>query len=116
MKKALITGITGQDGSYLAEILLGKVYEVHGIIHKSSSFNTQRIDHLYSDSHQPGTRLFLHYGDFIEKPLDRKAFLHKVKNILEQDDFIVMSACQTLTKMGKKVLLTSTRRSPTADS
>ena len=66
MKKALITGITGQDGSYLAEFLLGKGYEVHGIIRKSSSFNTQRIDHLYSDPHQPGTRLFLHYGDLID--------------------------------------------------
>ena len=63
MKKALITGITGQDGSYLAELLLEKGYEVHGIIRRSSSFNTERIDHLYSDPHQSGTRLFLHYGD-----------------------------------------------------
>ncbi len=63
---ALITGITGQDGSYLAEFLLDKGYEVHGVIRKSSSFNTQRIDHLYSDPHQPGTRLFLHYGDLID--------------------------------------------------
>jgi GDPmannose 4,6-dehydratase len=63
MKKAFITGITGQDGSYLAELLLSKDYEVHGMIRRSSSFNTQRIDHLYQDPHIIGTRLFLHYGD-----------------------------------------------------
>lgn len=63
MKKALITGITGQDGSYLAELLLHKGYEVHGIIRRASSFNTGRIDHIYSDPHESGTRLFLHYGD-----------------------------------------------------
>lgn len=63
MKKALITGITGQDGSYLTELLLEKGYEVHGIIRRSSSFNTSRIDHLYQDSHINGVRLFLHYGD-----------------------------------------------------
>ncbi len=63
MKKALITGITGQDGSYLAEFLLAKGYEVHGIIRRSSTFNTQRIDHFYQDSHIMGVRLFLHYGD-----------------------------------------------------
>ncbi len=62
-KKALITGITGQDGSYLAELLLGKGYEVHGMIRRSSSFNTDRIDHLYADPHQPDTHLRLHYGD-----------------------------------------------------
>ena len=62
-KKALITGITGQDGSYLAELLLFKGYEVHGLIRRSSTFNTDRIDHLYQDPHFPGTRLFLHYGD-----------------------------------------------------
>jgi len=65
-KKALITGITGQDGSYLAELLLEKGYEVHGVIRRSSSFNTERIDHLYRDPHQPETRLFLHYGDLID--------------------------------------------------
>jgi len=63
MKKALITGITGQDGSYLAELLLSKGYEVHGVIRRSSSFNTGRIDHLYRDTHESGVRLFLHYGD-----------------------------------------------------
>ena len=62
-KKALITGITGQDGSYLAELLLNKGYEVHGIIRRSSSFNTGRIDHLYRDVHESGLPLFLHYGD-----------------------------------------------------
>jgi GDPmannose 4,6-dehydratase len=63
VKKALITGITGQDGSYLAELLLTKGYEVHGIVRRASTFNTQRIDHVYRDPHLPGTRLFLHYGD-----------------------------------------------------
>jgi GDPmannose 4,6-dehydratase len=63
MKKALITGITGQDGSYLAEFLLSKGYEVHGIIRRSSTFNTHRIDHIYVDPHEPGAKLFLHYGD-----------------------------------------------------
>lgn len=63
MKKALITGITGQDGSYLAELLLEKGYEVHGIIRRSSTFNTDRIDHIYQDPHERGRRLFLHYGD-----------------------------------------------------
>ena len=62
MKKALITGVTGQDGSYLTEFLLDKGYEVHGIIRRSSSFNTRRIDHLYRDPHEK-TRLYLHYGD-----------------------------------------------------
>lgn len=62
-KKALITGITGQDGSYLAEFLLGKGYEVHGVVRRSSSFNTQRLEHLYVDFHQKDARLFLHYGD-----------------------------------------------------
>ena len=63
MKKALITGITGQDGSYLTELLLAKGYEVHGIIRRSSSFNTDRIDHLYNDPQITGKKLFLHYGD-----------------------------------------------------
>jgi GDPmannose 4,6-dehydratase len=63
MKKALITGITGQDGSYLAELLLRKGYEVHGLVRRASTFNTSRIDHLYVDPHEPDARLFLHYGD-----------------------------------------------------
>ena len=61
MKKALITGITGQDGSYLAELLLSKGYQVHGIIRRSSNFNTGRIDHLYKDLHKENLNLFLHY-------------------------------------------------------
>jgi GDPmannose 4,6-dehydratase len=65
-KKALITGITGQDGSYLAELLLGKGYEVHGLVRRSSSFNTDRIDHLYKDPHNPEAKLFLHYGDLVD--------------------------------------------------
>jgi len=63
MKKAFITGITGQDGSYLAELLLSKDYEVHGLIRRSSTFNTDRIDHLYRDIHDPAARMYLHYGD-----------------------------------------------------
>ncbi|HOX38822.1 MAG TPA: GDP-mannose 4,6-dehydratase [Candidatus Brocadiia bacterium] len=66
MKKAFVTGITGQDGSYLAELLLEKGYEVHGMIRRSSSFNTARIDHLYQDPHDPRARLFLHYGDLMD--------------------------------------------------
>ncbi len=65
-KKALITGITGQDGSYLAELLLAKGYEVHGIIRRASTFNTHRIDHLYRDPHDPEARLFLHYGELTD--------------------------------------------------
>ncbi len=66
MKKALITGITGQDGSYLAELLLAKGYEVHGLVRRSSSFNTSRIDHLYRDPHDRDARMFLHYGDLTD--------------------------------------------------
>ena len=66
MKRALITGITGQDGSYLAELLLEKGYEVHGMIRRSSSFNTARIEHLYKDPHDTGSNLFLHYGDITD--------------------------------------------------
>jgi len=66
MKKAIITGITGQDGSYLTELLLQKGYEVHGIIRRSSSFNTGRIDHLYKDPHWDGVQLFLDYGDLTD--------------------------------------------------
>ena len=66
LKKALITGITGQDGSYLAEFLLNKNYEVHGVKRRSSNFNTQRIDHLYQDPHKKDNRLILHYGDLTD--------------------------------------------------
>lgn len=66
MKRALITGITGQDGSYLSELLLKKGYEVHGIVRRSSTFNTSRIDHIYRDPHEPDAKLFLHYGDLTD--------------------------------------------------
>ena len=65
-KKALITGITGQDGSYLAEFLMGKGYQVHGIVRRSSSFNTDRLEHLYADPHTRGVKLLLHYGDLVD--------------------------------------------------
>jgi GDPmannose 4,6-dehydratase len=66
VSRALITGITGQDGSYLAELLLEKGYEVHGLVRRASTFNTHRIDHIYVDPHAPGARLFLHYGDLTD--------------------------------------------------
>src|SRR4030081_1112145 len=65
-KAALLTGITGQDGSYLAELLLSKGYQVHGVVRRSSPFNTDRIEHLYRDPHDPEARLFLHYGDLVD--------------------------------------------------
>ena len=65
-KRALITGVTGQDGAYLAELLLHKGYEVHGIKRRSSSFNTARIDHLFRDPHEPDVKLVLHYGDMTD--------------------------------------------------
>lgn len=77
-KKAIITGITGQDGSYLAELLLAKNYEVHGVIRRASTFNTGRIDHLYQDPHIHGVRLFLHYGDINDANTMRK-LVYQVK-------------------------------------
>jgi len=87
MKKALITGITGQDGSYLAELLLSKGYEVHGIIRRASTFNTDRIDHLYQDPHVNGVKLFLHYGDLSDS-------VHMVKLLydLEPDEIYNLGA------------------------
>jgi len=87
MKKALITGITGQDGSYLAEFLLGKGYEVHGIMRRSSSFNTGRIDHIYQDPHDIGRRLFLHYGD-----LSDASTVRKLINQIEPDEVYNLAA------------------------
>lgn len=78
MKKALITGITGQDGSYLAELLLEKGYEVHGLVRRSSSFNTGRIDHLYEDPHNEGVRLFTHYGDLAD-PVSMTHLLYRLQ-------------------------------------
>ena len=72
-KKALITGITGQDGSYLAELLLKKGYEVHGLIRRASSFNTERLDRIYKDPHLPDNHLFLHYGDLSDAVATYKA-------------------------------------------
>jgi GDPmannose 4,6-dehydratase len=80
-RKALITGITGQDGSYLAELLLSKGYEVHGLKRRSSLFNTDRIDHLYQDPHEKGTRLFLHYGDLT----DSLSVLNVVKRVVPDE-------------------------------
>lgn len=87
MKRALITGITGQDGSYLAELLLEKGYEVHGIIRRSSTFNTDRIDHLYKDPHLNGVRLFLHYGD-----LSDTGRLHQLLNAAQPDEIYNLGA------------------------
>lgn len=86
-KKALITGITGQDGSYLAELLLSKGYEVHGIVRRSSTFGTERIDHLYQDSHDKGAKLFLHYGDLTDA-----SGLHDVINKVRPEEIYNLGA------------------------
>ena len=93
MNRALITGITGQDGSYLAEFLLSKGYEVHGLIRRASTFNTGRIDHIYADPHEAGARLFLHYGDLS----DSGQLAHLVYNI--QPDEIYHLAAQSHVKV-----------------
>ncbi len=87
MKRALITGITGQDGSYLAEILLDKGYEVHGIIRRSSSFNTGRIDHLYNDKEIMDKKLFLHYGDLVDT-----SSLNRLLEKIEPDEIYNLGA------------------------
>jgi GDPmannose 4,6-dehydratase len=87
MKKTLITGITGQDGSYLAELLLQKGYSVHGIIRKSSSFNTSRIDHLYNDPTISGERFFLHYGDLVDT-----SSLNRILERIEPDEIYNLAA------------------------
>src|SRR5579872_117293 len=87
MKRALITGITGQDGSYLAELLLDKGYEVHGIIRRSSSINTRRIDHLYRDPHEKDVRFFLHYGD-----LNDSSSIHKIFEKVKPDELYNLGA------------------------
>ena len=78
MRKALITGVTGQDGAYLASFLLDKDYEVHGILRRASTFNTDRIDHLYRDPHSPDARMFLHYGDLTDGSSMRR-IIHKIQ-------------------------------------
>ncbi|MBI5526076.1 MAG: GDP-mannose 4,6-dehydratase [Deltaproteobacteria bacterium] len=87
MKKALITGITGQDGSYLAELLLSKGYEVHGVIRRASQFNTHRIDHIYQDPHEKGRRLRLHYGD-----LNDASSLNKLIRDIRPDEIYNLAA------------------------
>ena len=87
MKKALITGVTGQDGSYLAELLLQKGYEVHGMIRRSSSFNTGRIDHIYHDPHESGARLSLHYGD-----LDDASSINRLLREVRPDEIYNLGA------------------------
>lgn len=87
MKKALITGITGQDGSYLAEFLIEKGYDVHGIIRRSSSFNTSRIDHLYQDPHEKNVKLSLHYGD-----LDDSSSLNQLIKTIKPDEIYNLAA------------------------
>jgi GDPmannose 4,6-dehydratase len=86
-KRALISGITGQDGSYLAELLLEKGYEVHGIIRRSSSFNTDRIDHLYQDPHEKQLRLHLHYGD-----LNDASSLNRILRVVDPDEIYNLGA------------------------
>ena len=86
-KNALITGITGQDGSYLAEFLLGKGYEVHGLVRRSSTFGTERIEHIYQDPHEKGTHLFLHYGDLTDG-----AGLRKVLTEVQPDEVYNLGA------------------------
>ena len=93
MKKALITGVTGQDGAYLAELLLSKGYEVHGIKRRASLLNTQRIDHLYEDPHQPSQRFFLHYGDLT----DSSTLIHIVQKV--KPDEIYNLAAQSHVKV-----------------
>lgn len=93
MKRALITGITGQDGSYLAEFLIAKGYEVHGLIRRSSSFNTSRIEHLYADPHEKERKLILHYGDLTDgiaiSNLVREVMPHEIYNLAAQSHVMV---------------------------
>lgn len=101
MKKAFITGITGQDGSYLAELLLEKGYEVHGLIRRSSTFNTSRIDHLFQDPHEENVRLHLHYGDLTDASgmtnLIREIEPHEIYNLAAQSHVMVSFSMPTYT-------------------
>ncbi len=122
MKRALITGITGQDGSYLAELLLEKGYEVHGIIRRSSSFNTGRIDHIYADPHIRGTRLFLHYGDLSDasglQAIVTKVHPDEIYNLAAQShvrvSFDTPEYTAEVTGLGTVRLLEATRRAAPA--
>jgi len=92
MKKALITGVTGQDGSYLAEFLLNKGYEVHGLIRRASTFNTNRIDHIYQDPHVPNNKLLLHFGEVFETTQNGNDF-----SVTFQKDFEIVRVGLTAT-------------------
>jgi GDPmannose 4,6-dehydratase len=119
MKRALITGITGQDGSYLSEFLLHKGYEVHGIVRRSSSFNRSRIDHLYQDPHLPKTKFFLHYGDLADS--EQISYLlynirpDEIYNLAAQShvriSFDLPEYTGNITALGTTRLLESLRRS-----
>ncbi len=87
MNKAFITGITGQDGSYLAEFLLSRGYQVHGLIRRASTFNTARIDHLFEDPHTANRRLFLHYGD-----LSDASWITTLISEIKPDEFYHLAA------------------------
>ncbi len=118
-QRAFITGITGQDGSYLAELLLSKGYEVHGLIRRASTFNTHRIDHIYQDPHDPGARLFLHYGDL----MNSEQITNLIYNLQPQEvyhvgaqshvkvSFEVPEYTGDITGLGTTRLLESIRRS-----
>lgn len=119
MKRALITGVTGQDGSYLAELLLSKDYEVHGIIRRSSNFNTDRIDHIYTDPHRPDAKLFLHYGDLSDSS-HLTNLIHEIKpdeiyNLGAQShvkvSFDIPEYSSDITGIGTLRILESIRRS-----
>jgi GDPmannose 4,6-dehydratase len=101
MKKAFITGITGQDGSYLAELLLEKGYEVHGLIRRASTFNTSRIDHIFQDPHESGSRLHLHYGDVTDAAgmtnLVREIAPDEIYNLAAQSHVMVSFSMPTYT-------------------
>ena len=119
MKKALITGITGQDGSYLAEFLLSKDYETHGLIRRSSSFNTERIDHIYVDPHNPGASLYLHYGDLSDSSsltnliykIDPDEIYHLAAQSHIRVSFDMPEYSNNVTGLGTVRILESIRRS-----
>ena len=100
MKRALITGVTGQDGAYLAEFLLSKGYEVHGIKRRTSLFNTNRIDHLYEDPHQLGRRFMLHYGDLTDS-----SSLIRIVQEIKPDLIVRNSGCKEVYLAGLVAML-----------
>ncbi len=104
MSKALITGITGQDGSYLTEILLEKGYEVHGIIRRSSSFNTGRIDHLYENPDVLNKKLFLHYGDLVDT-----SNLNRLLEKIQPDEIYNLRLLRSHVKVSLKFRITQHR-------